>query len=255
MSDPTLNMDERTWWDLWNTSYRTEENKDEISSELFAHVSRTINQMTEEKGSRVLEVACGTGTLSRQLLFSSYHGLDISAAAIAIASQKADLCRLPATAAARPTYEAADFHDWPLPSEPFDVVVCVDAVSCFRDQPYVLRKIAGSLRAGGVVVLTTVNPFVYRRIRRVDGVKLENGPVSHWLSQRELHGLVKQADLTLERSYTIMPRGNLGILRWINARRLNQMLGTRGAAAFRSLKEKTGLGQYRVVVARKDGRS
>lgn len=251
MSDPTRSIDERTWWDFWNTSYRAEENKDEISSELFAHASALINEVTGKKASRVLEVACGTGTLSRMLVFASYHGLDISAAAIAIASQKADLIAPPA-AGNRPTYEAADFHDWPLPLAPFDVVVCVDAVSCFHDQPFALRKIADSLRTGGVVMLTTVNRFVYRRIRRVGGVKLENGPVSHWLSRDELHDLFRQAGLTLERSYTIMPRGNLGILRLINSGRLNQVLGVRGAAALRRLKEKMGLGQYRVVVARKD---
>ena len=246
-------MDERTWWDFWNTSYRAADNKDVISSELFAHAATIINQMTRSAGGRVLEVACGTGTLSRFLVFSSYHGLDISAAAIDIARQKADLIQLPA-ATSRPTYEAADFHDWPLPAEPFDVIVCIDAVSCFRDQPYVLRKIALSLRSGGSLLLTSVNPFVYRRIRRVGGVRLENGPVSHWLSRRELHGLIKIAGLTLERSYTIMPRGNAGILRLINARRVNQAFGMRGAAALRYLKEKVGLGQYRVIVARKEAR-
>lgn len=246
-------MDERTWWDLWNTSYRAEDNKDVTSSELFDHVSAVINRLTQKEGGRILEVACGTGTLSRGLAFVSYHGLDISAAAIEIARQKTQLIRLP-PGTNHPTYEPADFHEWPLPAEPFDMVLCVDAVSCFRDQAYVLRKIAQGLHPGGVLVMTTVNPFVYRRIRKIGGVRLENGPVSHWLSPGELHGLIKQAGLTLERSYTIMPRGNAGILRLVNSRRLNQVVGTRGAVALRRLKEKIGLGQYRVVVARKNGR-
>jgi len=84
-------------------------------------------------------------------------------------------------------------------------------------------------------------------------VRLENGPVSHWLSRDELHALVKQAGLTLERSYTIMPRGNVGLLRLINAPRVDRALGRRGAAIFRRLKEQVGLGQYRVVLARKVG--
>jgi 2-polyprenyl-3-methyl-5-hydroxy-6-metoxy-1,4-benzoquinol methylase len=244
-------MDERTWWDFWNTSYRGEDNRDETSTELFAHVVGVLRQITQGHTGRILEVACGTGTLSRLLSFFSYHGLDISAAAIEIARQKAKLVQLPASTS-RPTYEAADFHDWPVPPEPFDVVLCVDALSCFRDQPFTLRKIAQSLTAGGRVVLTSINPIVYNRIRRVGGVRLENGPVSHWLSRHELHDLVKQAGLTLDRSYTIMPRGNMGILRVINGRRLNQLLGPRGAAIFRRLKERAGLGQYRIVVARKE---
>jgi hypothetical protein len=83
-------------------------------------------------------------------------------------------------------------------------------------------------------------------------VRLENGPVSHWLSRRELHGLIQQAGLTMERSYTIMPRGNMGLLRIINSSRLNEVFGPRAAAMFRRLKEWAGLGQYRVVIARKN---
>jgi 2-polyprenyl-3-methyl-5-hydroxy-6-metoxy-1,4-benzoquinol methylase len=244
-------MDERSWWDLWNTSYRAEDNRDETSTELFSHVVGILGEVTEGKRVRMLEVACGTGTLSRRLKFASYHGLDISPAAIEIARQKADLIQLP-EGMSRPTYEAADFHDWPLPAEPFDLVLCVDAISCFRDQQFTVRKFAESLPVGGSVVLTSVNPVVYNRIRRVGGVRLQNGPVSHWLSRRELHELVRRAGLTLKRSYTIMPRGNMGYLRIINSYRLNRAFGPRVEAILRRLKESLGLGQYRVVVARKE---
>jgi SAM-dependent methyltransferase len=142
ISDQPRDMDERSWWDFWNVSYRAQDDCDTTSGELFAHVVGLLHQVSPQVG-RMLEVACGTGTLSRQLEFSSYHGLDISPAAIEIARQKADVLRLP-RGTNRPTYEAADFHDWPLPPEPFDVVMCVDAVSCFRDQAYVLRKMARS---------------------------------------------------------------------------------------------------------------
>jgi SAM-dependent methyltransferase len=207
--DRSCQLDEKTWWDLWNSSYRSEDNRDEISAELFAHVAALSQQVTRGRMGRVLEIACGTGTLSRQLRFSSYHGLDMSPAAIEIACQKAESMELPA-GVNRPTYEAADFH-----------------------------------------VLSTINPLVYNRIRRTPTVRLENGPVSHWLSRRELHQLVKRAGLTIVRSYTIMPRGNMGFLRVINSPRLNRALGKRGAAIFRRLKERAGCGQYRVVVAQK----
>jgi hypothetical protein len=81
---------------------------------------------------------------------------------------------------------------------------------------------------------------------------LENGPVSHWLSRRELHGLIRRAGLSIERSYTIMPRGNMGLLRIVNSSRLNEAFGPRCAAMFRRVKESAGLGQYRVVIARKN---
>jgi 2-polyprenyl-3-methyl-5-hydroxy-6-metoxy-1,4-benzoquinol methylase len=243
-------MEERSWWDLWNSSFRSEDNRDDNATELFTHVLEVFRSITNGRNCRVLEVACGTGTLSRHLSFSSYHGLDLSAAAIDIACQKARLMTLEPGGKA-PVYEAADFHDWILPAEPFDVALCIDALSCFRNQAFVMRKIARSVRAGGYVLLTSVNPFVYHRIRRADGGRLQNGPVSHWLTRRELHALIDQAELRLQRSYTIMPRGNSGILRVINSSRLDRMLGRHGAAAFRQLKGQVGLGQYRVVLARK----
>jgi 2-polyprenyl-3-methyl-5-hydroxy-6-metoxy-1,4-benzoquinol methylase len=248
--DQSREMDERTWWDLWNTAYRADDNRDKTSIELFSHVIALMRKVLQEGDNRMLEVACGTGTLSRSLNCTSYHGLDISSAAVEIACQKAATLEL-APGTPRPTYEIADFHDWPLPAQPFDVVLCVDAISGFRDQAFVLRKITQCLRNGGLAVLTTPNPFVYNRIRRVGGVKLESGPVSHWLSRREMYQLVKRAGLTLERSYTIMPRGNMGILRAINSPRLNRVFGSRVERTLHRLKERVGLGQYRVVVARK----
>jgi 2-polyprenyl-3-methyl-5-hydroxy-6-metoxy-1,4-benzoquinol methylase len=254
VQDRSRAMDERSWWDLWNTSYRAEDNRDQTSTELFAHVIALVQQTTRGHNGRILEVACGTGTLSRQLSFLSYHGLDISAAAIKIARQKAELIDLP-SGTSRPTYEAADFHDWPLPPEAFDVVLCIDSISSFRDQQFTLSKIGSSLKTRGSLVLTTANPFVYRRIRRVGGVRLENGPVSHWHTGSELHKLMKQAGFTLKSSYTIMPRGNMGVLRVINSPRLNRVLGHRGATVLKQLKEQAGLGQYRVMVAVKEDRA
>jgi 2-polyprenyl-3-methyl-5-hydroxy-6-metoxy-1,4-benzoquinol methylase len=247
--DRSSNMEERSWWDLWNTSYRAEDNKDVISTQLFAHVADLVQQSTHGQPGRILEVACGTGILSRQLSFSEYHGLDISPAAIEIARNKNAESFQPGAPAR--TYEAVDFHDWPVPPHPVDTILCVDAMHSFRSQQSVLRKMAGMLSSGGRLIVITINPVVYNRIRRVGGVRLENGPVSHWLSRRELHDLIRPTGLLIDRSYTIMPRGNMGWLRIVNSPRLNEAFGPRCAALLRHAKERVGLGQYRVVVARK----
>jgi 2-polyprenyl-3-methyl-5-hydroxy-6-metoxy-1,4-benzoquinol methylase len=244
-------MDEKSWWDLWNTSHRTKDNNDAVSSELFTRAAGAINGLTRNENCSVLEIACGTGALSRLLRCSSYHGLDISPAAIEVARQKSASVLLPPGASA-PTYEAADFHEWPLPAQPFDVAICIDAISSIRDQPVAMRKIAQSLRTGGHLVLTTINRYVYDRIQRTSVVRLESGPVSHWLSRAELRSLVVEAGLTIERFTTIMPRGELGILRWTNSAHLNESFGPGVAVVLRRLKERAGLGQYSLVVARKD---
>lgn len=244
-------LEERKWWDLWNTSYRSDDGHDEVSTELFENVAGVIREITQGHGERILEVACGTGTLSRQLDFSSYHGLDLSPAAVVLANEKVKL-RSWSKGAQLPTYEVADIHEWPLPPHPFDVVVCVDAAAYFYDQQLALSKMARSLTHSGRLVLTTINPFVYNRIRRTGRSPLKEGSVSRWLSRGVLHGLLSSAGFKLERSYTIMPRGNMGILRVVNARRLNEAVGSRGAAVLRRWKEQVGLGQYRVIVARKE---
>jgi ubiquinone/menaquinone biosynthesis C-methylase UbiE len=245
-------MDERAWWDLWNTSHRAADDLDAISNELFSRAADAINGIKGIDGCSVLEVACGSGALSRRLRYSNYHGIDLSSAAINIARQKAASARLP-EGSVRPAYEAADFHEWPLPPQAFDVTVCIDAISSIRDQQRALNKMASSLRDSGKLLLTTHNRFVYNRIRRTNSQPLANGPVSNWLTRSELHALIETAGFTIERSYTIIPRGNLGILRVINSWRLNRAFGPRVEAALRRLKERAGLGQYLVVVARKAG--
>jgi 2-polyprenyl-3-methyl-5-hydroxy-6-metoxy-1,4-benzoquinol methylase len=250
--DRTREMEERSWWDLWNTSYRTKDDNDAISGELFARAADAINGISRHRDSRILEIACGTGTLSRMLTYSSYHGLDISPAAIEIARQKSEALSLEA-GVSRPTYEAADFHEWSLPAEGFDLTVCVDAISSIRDQPIAMKKMAQSLRGGGRLILTTINRYVYDRIRRTSTVRLESGPVAHWLSRGELRSLVEGAGLTIERSETIMPRGNLGFLRLVNSPRLNEALSPRMQDFLKRMKERAGLGQYSVVVACKKG--
>jgi SAM-dependent methyltransferase len=182
------------------------------------------------------------------LQHSGYHGLDVSAAAIEIARRKASgLSHAPMT------YEAGDVHEWPLPPDPFGLVVCVDAVAYFRDQGLVLKKIARVLQPAGKLVMTTINPFVYHRIRSTAQSPLREGSVSRWLSRRELHALIQSRGFAIEHSWTIMPRGNQGILRLINARRIDAAAGARGASILKDWKERAGLGQYRIVIARKNG--
>lgn len=243
-------MEEMSWWNLWNTSYRTNDNNDDTSAELFRRTASLINGITRTRNNRILEIGCGAGTLSRMLVYSYYQGVDLSPAAIDIARKKAEQLTISLTACP-PRYEAADFHEWAPPVEGFDVAVCVDAIAYFRDQLYTLKKIATSLRPGGHLVLTTINPFVYDRIQRTPWVRLESGPVSHCLSRQALLSLVREAGFLIEQTHTIMPRGNIGVLRLVNSPRLNNALGPSLAAVFHHMKEIMGLGQYRLVVARK----
>jgi SAM-dependent methyltransferase len=251
MSNQSQEMDEKTWWDFWNSSYRVGDDNGETPNELFDRVAATVHEFAQPEGSRILEIGCGTGTLSRRLKFSTYAGVDISPSAIQLAKRAWEerASRLPLDGSA--TYEAVDFHDWPLPSRLFDIAVCVDAFVWIHDQHIALKKIAESLRTGGVLVISIINPFVYHRIRRTAANPLKEGPVKNWLTRGDLHALITASGLRIERSATIMPRGNMGILRLINSSRLNDALGPQVAMLLRRAKERMGLGQYQVVAARK----
>ena len=244
-----LHMDEKSWWDFWNTSYRAEDGKDAISTELFARVASVIGEIAEPRNCRVLEIACGSGTLSRSLPYAAYQGIDISPAAIEIACEKA---RGIIRGLSTPRYEVADFHECPVSRDAFDLVICVDAIFWFRDQRRVLEKMFQSLRGGGKLVLTALNPFVYGRIKRTGSNPIQEGPVSRWLSKKELHEMLQSVGFVIERSCTVIPRGNRGILRIINSPRLNRAFGPHGEVLLRDLKERVGLGQYRVLVAVKE---
>lgn len=249
--DRSRDMEETSWWDHWNTSYRINEGVDPTSTELFQHAASLVKQFSPHgRLSHMLEIACGTGTLSRQLQFASYHGIDLSPAAISLAEQKAQDLRL--TGVVFPAiYEACDFLAWPVPSRLLDVILIVDAIACMKDQRIVLQKAAQLLAPGGICILTTPNPIVYHRIRRTGGVRLENGPISRWLTRGELLSLISAAGLHPIYVHSIMPRGNMGFLRLVNSHRLNHMFGPVMARMFRRLKEEVGLGQYHVIVANK----
>src|SRR6202051_1147315 len=105
--DRSREMDEKSWWDLWNSSHRTKDDNDAVSSELFERAAAVVNGITRNSNCRVLEIACGTGTLSRMIVCSSYHGLDISPTAIEIARQKSARIAVPANSVP-PAYEDAD---------------------------------------------------------------------------------------------------------------------------------------------------
>jgi len=98
-------------------------------------------------GVAVLDLCCGIagpGRLLTRELGCSYLGVDASASAVAIASERAtDLpCRF-ATAQVPP-----------LPAGSFDVVLLLETMLAFEDKDALIREIAAALRPGGRVGFT-----------------------------------------------------------------------------------------------------
>jgi SAM-dependent methyltransferase len=98
-------------------------------------------------GVTVLDLCCGIGGPGRFLtreLGCVYLGVDASASAIALASERAgDLpCRF------------ATAHLPPLPAGAFDVVLLLETTLAFEDKDALVREIAAALRPGGRLAFT-----------------------------------------------------------------------------------------------------
>jgi SAM-dependent methyltransferase len=231
---------ESEWWDRWNSRYRAGA-IGSVTLGLCWAVLAALETLESIPLGSLLEVGCGTGWFAEYLVGRwEYVGLDLSPAAIEIARNLVPAAH----------FEQCDFHTWIPPRERFDIILVVDTITSLRDQDLAVEKIADALRPNGWALVTAVNPFVYSRMRRVGPPG--DGQVRKWLTKSELHALLKRHSLLPVRSWTVLPGGDMGILRWINAQRLNRPVASViGEQRLRRAKELLGLGQYRIVVARK----
>jgi 2-polyprenyl-3-methyl-5-hydroxy-6-metoxy-1,4-benzoquinol methylase len=231
---------EQSFWDNWNLE-RIEEGPGEVRLSLTDTVVSEVRKLNLAPGSSLLDVAVGAGWTTERLYRDfEYLGLDLAGASIDATKQRipdADL-------------EAADFLEWQEPHAHYDLVVCVDAVAYFRDQDLAISKMYRALKPGGWLVISTLNPFVYSRLSWV-GPPGE-GQVRKWLTRSQFKDLLERNGFDVLRSRTILPTGDHGIWRLINGRKIRKTLSVVGLdAPYEHLKESIGLGQFRVVVARK----
>lgn len=123
-------------------------------------VAERIGQL---KPQNVLELACGTGRLTRRLAESIPAGAqlvatDINPAMIALASAKlAD--------AASITWDVVDAHSLPYPENSFDVVVSQFGAMFYTDKIAAYAETLRALKPGGIFFMLTWD-------------KLENNPVA-----------------------------------------------------------------------------
>lgn len=236
-----MSTKETSYWDSWNVG------KDGWAADITEMYSDLGTQVLSEVAAlqlvspRIIEIGCGTGWLARRIEGDGgYLGLDLSPEAIERAKRSLPNRR----------FLALDFHDWEPAEDPFHVALIIDTVAYFRDQDLALTKVAKLLRPGGYVVLSTVNPIVYSRLSWV-GPPAE-GQVRKWLSKSRLEALVQRAGLTVLKSYTVFPAGDRGFLRFLNTPKLTRPLDyTFLGPWYRRVRERCGLGRFRIVVAQR----
>lgn len=113
---------------------------------------------------RVLEVAAGTGRVTRHLLQrlpadGSVLATDLNDAMLARAAQ--------VITDARVTWRAADAQALPLGDGEFDAVVCQFGLMFVPDKPLALREMRRVLRAGGRLLLSTWDRFDRNEVTRL----------------------------------------------------------------------------------------
>jgi len=98
---------------------------------------------------RVLEIGCGTGQATLPLARCGYR-----ITAVEIGANLAAVARRNLAAFADVDVQVAAFEDWPLPQEPFDLVLAATSFH-WLDPAIAVPKIAAALRPGGAVAIVS----------------------------------------------------------------------------------------------------
>jgi 2-polyprenyl-6-hydroxyphenyl methylase/3-demethylubiquinone-9 3-methyltransferase len=113
--------------------------------------ARAAELMPGRAGLRLLDVGCGAGLAAEALARRGFDVVGIDAAPSAIAAARAH-----AAAASVPVdYRVGDAGD--LAGETFDVVTALEVIEHVPDQPGFVATLAGLVRPGGLLVLSTIN--------------------------------------------------------------------------------------------------
>ena len=123
-------------------------NWDRGSEDSLAHVLDLLKRLFIKPGSKVLDLACGTGIISKPLhdLFGAeVFGLDISSEMIRIAKQKHEGYE-------GISFEVGDFFNMDF-EEKFDWVVCHNAFPHFVDAEAFVDRLYDALKEGGEFVV------------------------------------------------------------------------------------------------------
>jgi SAM-dependent methyltransferase len=142
-----------------NESVRRRESFDVVADSYDAYrpspppevIEAVIASSELDRGSRVLEIGCGTGQLSLHL---ARHGVDL--VAVELGANLAALARKNLARFPEARIEVGSFESWQLPSRKFDAVVCANAFH-WLDPDIRFAKSAEALRPGGFLTILHVH--------------------------------------------------------------------------------------------------
>jgi 2-polyprenyl-3-methyl-5-hydroxy-6-metoxy-1,4-benzoquinol methylase len=227
--------DDTQVWDDWNSTY-ADGSLDEPSERRMREIVETLTAL-RVANAKILEVGCGMGRLSGRLRkFGHVTAVDLGVKILETAKQ-----RYPDI-----DFRSGNVHTLDLPVNSFDVVVTLETLSHVPDQPAFLHRLAELLKPGGLLLITTQNKSVFER--RAD-IGPPNGWIRKWVTMKTLKSYLRP-NFSLRNSTTLEPEGHLGLLRFVNSRKVNRCFdAVLGAPRVKRLKERAGFGQTIFVVA------
>jgi len=166
-------------------------------------------------GRRLLDVACGEGSLPRLAALAGLeaHGLDLSEVAIRIAAREA-----PATLL------VADGERLPYADASFDYVTSIGSLEHYLHPPQGVREMARVLAPDGLALVLLPNTFsllgnVWAAFRT--GWPVDDGqPIQRYAARRQWQALLEEGGLVVERTvkYEREWPTSLADLRWYLSR-------------------------------------
>ncbi|SEP21154.1 class I SAM-dependent methyltransferase [Trujillonella endophytica] len=208
-SGPSLE-EQRRFWGEWNLALRAYSDRSPLQLRQLHRVRRAATRLAAStegnRPLRILDLGCGTGWLGASLTdLGEVRGIDLAPAAVEHAKQEFPLVH----------FVAGDFSDAAL-TGPFDLVVSSEVIAHVADQPAYVRRAADLLRPGGVFLLMSQNPYVWRRWTQLKPTA--EGMLRKWPELKELRGMLAAAGFSGLRVRSLQPAGDRGVLRVLNSR-------------------------------------
>lgn len=229
---------QQSYWNEWNAMFLA--NQRGPTSQRQAAIVEDWLQRRDRRNLDILEVGCGSGWMANRLAaFGRVTATDLSNDVLAVAQEKWPQVH----------FTAGDFMAMDFPPESQDIVVTLEVLSHIPDQAAFIHRIARILRPGGHLMIATQNRFVLERWEEV--APRSFGQIRHWVSPRELRGLI-EAELVVEELRTVSPFAHGGILRIVNSVKLNRMISlVVPQPTLDHWKESAGLGHTIMALARR----
>ena len=192
---------------------------------------------------KILDLGCGQGWLTSILgRFGPATGLDLAPQAIRSAKGLYPDVR----------FIEGDFFEFQPIGETFDVVVSHEMIEHVEEQATYLQLIAGVLRPGGYLILTTPNAWNLAHWREDKIKSRKRQPIENLLTTKQLQHLLKTYFRILHLRTIVLGYGSRGVFHLINSVKVANTLKALGCGTlYNYILERFGFGRHICVLAQR----